>query len=89
MDGKKQLLRKGLLIGVGVAAYAQERAQKLAKELIKQGHLNQAEGKKLVRTIYQETERSGRRLAQVAKKELERLLQAAENLEKKTKKKKR
>ena len=59
---KKELLRKGLLLGIGVAAYAQEKAEQLAKDLVRKGHLNKAEGKKLVRAVYGEAQQSGKRI---------------------------
>ena len=53
---QKELLKKGLLVGVGVAAYAQEKTQQVVKELAKQGYLNKTEGKKIVRNICVEAE---------------------------------
>ena len=74
---QKELLKKGLLVGVGVAAYAQEKTQQVVKELAKQGYLNKAEGKKIVRNICVEAENSGRRVASLLQKELNLILKAA------------
>ncbi len=71
---KKELLRKGLLLGIGVAAYAQEKAEQLAKDLVRRGHLNKAEGKKLVRAVYGEAQQSGRRIANTLEKEIKVVL---------------
>ncbi|MEW5896321.1 MAG: hypothetical protein AB1668_01390 [Nanoarchaeota archaeon] len=84
---KEQLLRKGLLIGVGVAAYAKERAQKAAKELVRRGNISEAEGKKLVKKIYLEAEKSRKRIASVVESEMKRLMNAADR--KRAKKKRR
>ncbi len=83
---QKELLKKGLLVGVGVAAYAQEKTQQVVKELAKQGYLNKAEGKKIVRNICMEAERSGRRVASLLQKELNTILKAAASSRKKRKK---
>ena len=90
-----QVIKKSLLIGAGMAAYAQERTEKLAKELIRKGKANKAEGKKLVKTVYQEAEKSRKKVTSVIEKEVMRLLKVAEKkavkkkpAKKKTKKKK-
>ena len=72
----KEMMRKSLLLGVGMAAYAQEAAEKVAKELLKKGHVNKAEGKKLVRSVYREAEVSGKRVGKVMQQELHRLMKA-------------
>jgi len=71
---QKELLKKGLLVGVGVAAYAQEKAEQVVKELAKQGYLNKAEGKRLVLNICTEAEKSGKRVAGLLQKELKVIL---------------
>jgi len=70
---KEEFIKKGLLLGIGLAAYAEDKAEALAAELIKKGHLNPAEGKKMVRTIRAEVEKSGKRIAQVVKQEANRI----------------
>lgn len=87
MVKKEQLIKKGLLIGVGLAAYAQEKAESLAKELVRKGHLNRAEGKKLVRRIYQEADKSRKRITAVVESELKRLLGATDRTAQKPKRK--
>jgi len=71
---QKELLKKGLLVGVGVAAYAQEKTQQVVKELARQGYLNKAEGKRLVRNICTEAELSGKRVATLLQKEMNVIL---------------
>ncbi|MBU0457032.1 MAG: hypothetical protein ABH824_06270 [Nanoarchaeota archaeon] len=79
MVKKEQLIKQSLLIGVGMAAFAQEKFEKLAKELIRKGNLNKTEGKKLVKKIYQETEKTGKNISSVIESELKRLLKTVEN----------
>ena len=75
---KVDLMKKGVLIGVGLAAYAQEHAEKLAKELIKRGKINQKEGKKMVLKIKKEAEKHGKTVSRLAETELRKVLQTAE-----------
>lgn len=83
---KEQLIKKSLLVGVGIAAYAQEKAEALVKELVKHGHINPNEGKKLVKTIYQEADTSRKRIIGVVEAELKRLFNIAETAKGKKKK---
>jgi len=73
------LMKKGVLIGVGLAAYAQEHAEKLAKELIKKHKVTQKEGKAMVRKIKREAEKHSKRVSKVAEAEVKRILKAAES----------
>ena len=75
---KVDLMKKGVLIGVGLAAYAQEYAEKLAKELIKKGKINQKEGRKIVSKIKKEAEKHGKTVSKLAETELRKVLQTAE-----------
>ena len=77
MVKKNELLRKSVLLGVGMAAYAQEAAEKVAKELLNKGHVNKAQGKKFVRSVYQEAQISGNKVAKVMQAELKHLLKMA------------
>lgn len=88
---KEQIVKKSLLVGVGVAAYAQDKANKIAGELLKKGDLSREEGKKLVRTVYREAEISGQRVAKVLESELKRILNVSglKSSQKSRKKKKR
>ena len=82
---KNDVLKKSILVGVGIAAYAQEKAQQVVKELAQQGYLNKTEGKKIIRTICTEAEKSGRRVAQVVQKELNAILKSTPQTKKKRK----
>ena len=67
---REEIVKKSLLVGVGLAAFAKEKSEKLVKDLIKKGHLNPQKGKKLVKNIYTEAELSGKKIASVLEKEL-------------------
>ncbi len=68
------MLKKGVLVGVGIAAYAQEKAKQVVQELSREGYLDQKEGKRLVKNICKEAEKSGKRIAGVVQKELKVIL---------------
>tara|TARA_Y100000310_G_C20672193_1_gene810883 strand:+ start:1839 stop:2132 length:294 start_codon:yes stop_codon:yes gene_type:complete len=74
----KDLMKKGVLIGVGLAAYAQEHAEKLAKELIKKHKVTKKEGKAMVMKIKREAEKHGKKVSRMAESEVKRILKAAE-----------
>ncbi len=71
---KKQIMKRSLLIGVGLAAHAKSKAECLAKELVKKNHIKPDEGKKLVAKIYREAEASGKRVAKVLEAELNKTI---------------
>jgi len=43
-----ELLKKGILTGIGLASLTKEKIEKFGKELVKQGHLSAKEGKELI-----------------------------------------
>lgn len=73
----EDIVKKSLLFGVGIAAVAQEKAEQVAKELLKRGHINKAEGKRLVTAVAREAGQSGKRIAKVVQSELQRVAKAA------------
>ncbi len=87
--GNKKLVRKGLLVGVGIAAFAQEKAEKFVKELIKKEKINKTEGKKLVKTIYNEADRTRKKITSLVGKELKKILKAVKKPKKPVKRKKK
>ncbi|GEM_PF-6560479 len=70
----EQMIKKGLLLGVGLASFAKTKAEQAVKELVKKGNLSPAEGKKAVRKICLEAEKSGKKVAGVMQLELKRLV---------------
>jgi len=77
MVNKKELVRKGFIVGAGIAAIAKEKTDKVVAEMLKKGHISQAEGKKLVRSVVSEAAKSGKRVAKVLESELSRMVKVA------------
>ncbi|HLC70401.1 MAG TPA: hypothetical protein VJI32_00200 [Candidatus Nanoarchaeia archaeon] len=75
---KKNMLKKGILVGVGIAAYAQEKAKDIVAELSREGYLNKKEGQRIVRNICHEAEKSGKRVAGIVQKEMNAILKATQ-----------
>ena len=85
---KEEIVKKSALIGIGLAALAKERTEKIVKVLVKKGHLNTTEGKRLVKKIYTETEKSGKKVARVIETELKKVVKTVKTPTKKPVKKK-
>ena len=56
------LIKKTMLIGIGLAAMTKEKAEELAKELIEKGELSEKEGKELVDEMLKKSEQAGKDL---------------------------
>ncbi len=67
-------MKKGLLIGVGLASFAKDKADKFAKELVKKGHINEKEGRKLVKNIIGEADKSRKRISKFVEKEVNKVV---------------
>ncbi|KAF1080790.1 MAG: hypothetical protein GQF41_2604 [Candidatus Rifleibacterium amylolyticum] len=52
-----ELLKKGILTGIGLASLTKEKIERFGKDLIKQGHLSEIEGKELVSYLEELSER--------------------------------
>jgi len=85
-DQMRQLVRNCLLVGVGVAAFAREKAEKAVKGLVKKEKLSKTEGKKLVRAIYQEADKSRKRITSIVERELKKVIKPSKKAKKKRKK---
>jgi poly(hydroxyalkanoate) granule-associated protein len=62
-----EIIKKTILAGLGVLSLTREKAEELAKDLIKRGELSETEEAKFVKDLLQQTEKS--------KAELERKLE--------------
>ncbi len=71
---KKELMKKGLLIGVGLASFAKDKAERFAKDLVKKGHINEKEGRKLVKSIYSEADKSRKNITKFVEKEINKVV---------------
>ena len=68
---KKDLLKKSVLIGIGLGAITKSKVEKYIKELKKEGYLDVAEGKKLARDMISETKRMEKALKSHVKKRVQ------------------
>jgi polyhydroxyalkanoate synthesis regulator phasin len=69
-------LRKGLLIGIGIASVAKREAKKVLNALEKQGRLNKPKAKKLAKTLIKKALQKEKKLKDIVKRELIRDLKA-------------
>ena len=67
-------LRKSTLIGLGIVSVTKSKAEKLAKELMKQGHVSEKEGRKFAAQIVKETRKQGAQLQKVVDREVKKAL---------------
>ncbi|MBI4447473.1 hypothetical protein HY643_00685 [Candidatus Woesearchaeota archaeon] len=97
-----ELVRKGILAGIGLGALTAEKAQKVINELIRKGEVNKEEGKKIARQMINESKQYKKILTEdiakevkaslttifaTSKKEMDRLANKVKELEKKKRKK--
>ena len=52
-----ELLKNGILTGIGLASLTKEKIERFGKDLIKQGHLSEKEGKELIHYLEELSER--------------------------------
>ena len=64
------LVRKALLLGVGVASLTQKQVEAAMRRLAKEGNLSKAEGEAMVRRLIQEGRRQQRQMDIVIEREL-------------------
>jgi polyhydroxyalkanoate synthesis regulator phasin len=57
-----ELLKKGFYTGLGLTLITKEKAEELAKELVKKGELSEKEGKGYVEEILQKSEEASKEL---------------------------
>jgi len=54
--GSQNILEKTILAGIGIYSVTKEKAEKVVKDLIRQGELSQEEGPKIVKAMVQKAE---------------------------------
>ena len=74
----KDLARKAMLLGIGVYAVTKEKAEEVARELLKKGEANEADVKNLALKIESEIKKKQKELLNLAEKEAKNLLRKAE-----------
>ncbi|MBI2507358.1 hypothetical protein HYV89_00205 [Candidatus Woesearchaeota archaeon] len=58
----KKALNTGFLLSVGIASIAKENAEKIARELVRKGRLNEKEGRKLVSDLIKKSKKEKDRM---------------------------
>jgi polyhydroxyalkanoate synthesis regulator phasin len=80
------ILKKGLLTAVGTASFAVEKADKLLKDIKKQGLINTKDAKSLIKKLSDEAMREKNRIQKIIKSELKKQTKKAKPLVSKGKK---
>lgn len=62
------LIKKTILTGLGVASLTKEKAEKLVKDLIKEGEVSEGEGSKLVKELLEKVEDNKKTIEKQAEK---------------------
>lgn len=70
----KNMIKKGLALGLGLAVTTKEQAEKIVDELVKKGELSQQESKEFVNELLQKGEETQKELDQMIYKKLKQLL---------------
>ncbi len=74
VEKMQNLIRKGLLLGLGTAALTKEKAEKFVKEMTKDKKINSAEGKKFVNELLAQSKKQGQKLQTMVSKEVQRAM---------------
>ena len=69
------LVKKGLMFGLGLAAISKEQVEKLVDELVKKGEVSQSESKELINTIAQKGEEQQKQLNQMIHEQIKQIIQ--------------
>lgn len=91
----KDILKKTMLLGLGLGAVTKEKVEKLVKDMQKKGYVNQKEGKKLVGDLMKEAGKKQKQVQSFVEKQIKEAIKAMplatkkdlKDLEKKLKKK--
>lgn len=70
----KDLLSKGLALGLGLAVVSKEQIEKLVDELVKKGEVSTAESKELVRDLFEKGEAEKKEMNARIHEQVEKLL---------------
>lgn len=75
MEKIQNVIRKGLLLGVGTAALTKEKAEKFVKDMTKDQKINPTEGKKFVNELLAQSKKQGQKLQTIVNKEVQRAME--------------
>ena len=70
----KDLISKGLALGLGLAVVSKEQIEKLVDELVKKGEVSTAESKELVRELFEKGEAEKKEMNARIHEQVEKLL---------------
>lgn len=70
----KDLLSKGLALGLGLAVVSKEQIEKLVDELVKKGEVSTAESRELVRELFEKGEAEKKEMNARIHEQVEKLL---------------
>ena len=70
----KDQLRKAMLIGLGLAVVTKEKTEKVAKELMKKGQINEKDAKALVNKVAKEIDKTKAKIESEVRKEIDRMM---------------
>ena len=70
----KETMKKMFILGVGVAVLTKDKAEKVVKDMVKQGQLSKKEGEKLVDTIIKESSKHKKNVEIVVREETTRVI---------------
>lgn len=73
-----ELLKKGILTGIGLASLTKEKIEQYGKELIEQGHLSEKEGKEIVHYLEEISEREKKNMESKIEATINRVLKTVE-----------
>ncbi|MBI4155315.1 hypothetical protein HY498_04485 [Candidatus Woesearchaeota archaeon] len=65
-------IKKGILIGIGLAAVAKEQTKKILKELEKKGIVNKPKAQRMAKDLFRKAQAKERKIENMLKKELTR-----------------
>ena len=71
----QNLIRKGLLLGIGTAALTKEKAEKFVKDMTKDQKIDSVEGKKFVNELLSQSKKQGQKLQVMVGKEVQRAME--------------
>jgi polyhydroxyalkanoate synthesis regulator phasin len=69
----KDQLRKAMLIGLGLAVVTKEKTEKVAKELMKKGQINEKDAKALVNKVAKEIDKTRAKIENEVRREIDRM----------------
>ena len=66
----KSMLKKGILLGVGLTCMGRDAVQKAVKGLQKDGALDEKEGKKMISRLLKSSQEHNKKISEAVKKEM-------------------